>query len=225
MRRGENCGKAQPAPRHLRLRSIHIASIKRSALADPEPIENQNAMKTHNLVETPAAETYAAPARDSDGRGRGHSASGHQDRRFQRPGAFPPSSVLPGSLAGHLVQRHQDASAAPFQVQGVQHSDVGRPLDDGLGVGRAAGCLDGRQMVAPSSLRAKSSRMRDFLSESSRRRRSGDRGNGEVGSRARQRERRQAAISVSERRPRRLWIQQTRMVEASIGTSPGFASI
>lgn len=37
--------------------------------------------------------------------------------------------------------------------------------------------------------------------------------------------RQQAAFSVSERRPRRLWIQQTRKVEASIGTSPGFASI
>lgn len=135
-------------------------------------------MATHNLAEIPVAETYAAPARGSDGRGRGHSASGPQDRRCQRPGAFHPSSVPPGSLVHHQVQIHQDASAAPYQVQGVQHSDVGRPLDDGPGVGRAAGCLDGRQTVAPSSLRAKSSRTRGFFSGKPQRRPRCDRGNG-----------------------------------------------
>lgn len=120
-------------------------------------------MKTHNLVGIPVAETYAAPVRDSDERERGRSASGPQDRRFQRPVAFHPSSVPPGSLADRRVQRLQDASAVPYQVQGAQHLDVGRPLDDGPGVSRAAGCLDGRQTAAPSSLRTKSSRTRDLL--------------------------------------------------------------
>lgn len=173
---------------------------------------------TYSLEETPVAETYAALARDSNGRGHGRSASGPRDQTSQRPGASRPSSVPPGSLGARQVQKRQDASVVPYQLQGAQHSGVERPLDDGLGVGRVAGCLDGRQTVAPSSLRAKPSRTTDVLSVRPRLQWKGDRGKGKLRRRAPEK-RQQAAFSVSGRRPRRLWIEQTRETEASIGTS------
>lgn len=179
MRREGKIGKGPPAaPARSEIAGYHIARIGPSRI--PKPIRNQKMVKTHNSAETPAAETYAAPARDSDGRGREHSASDPQGRRYQRPEAFRPSSVRLGSLVGHLAQKPQDASAVPYQAQGVQHSDVERPLDDGPGAFRAGECLDGRQTVAPSSLRAKPSRTSDFVGKRLRRRQGGDRRNGRL---------------------------------------------
>lgn len=136
------------------------------------------------MVESPVAETCAAPARDSNGREHGHWAYGPPDRMSQRPGASHPSSVPPGSLEALQARKHRDASAAPSLVQGVQHLDVERPLGDDLGVDRVAECLDGRQTVAPSSLRGKPSRTLEVLSVRARLRRKGDRGNGRLRRRA-----------------------------------------
>lgn len=138
--------------------------------------EKRSMAATYSLEETPVAETYAALARDSNGRGHGRSAPGPQDQTSQRPGASRPSSVPPGSLGARQVQIRQDASAVPYQLQGVQHSGVERPLGDGLGVGRVAGCLDGRQTAAPSSSRAKPTRTTDVWSVRLRLQRKGDRG-------------------------------------------------
>ncbi|KAJ5105793.1 hypothetical protein NUU61_003140 [Penicillium alfredii] len=90
-----------------------------------------------------------APARDSDGIEHEHSVPGPQDQPSQE--ASHPSSDPLGLLEALLVQRHQDAFVVPFQAQGVRRSGVDRALGD-PGPYPAAGCLGGRETVAPSSL-------------------------------------------------------------------------